>query len=959
MAVLSSLLGIGQQQPVAGPAIATTAFPAELAPYYKDILSKAQALYEDRTAEGYQPYQGPTIAEFTPEQQQAFAGIAGLAGQQAPKFAEAEQLTRQAAAPIATADIEQFMNPYQQAVVDIEKREAQKQFEQKTLPSIRAAQVAQGAFGGTRGTLLEAQTLAEQDRLLADIQARGSQQAFTQALQQAQAQRAREGQAAAQLATMAPQAFKAQLGELGAVQTVGEEKQRQAQTALNEAYKQFVEERQFPQQSLGQYQAVVQAQPASQMLETVQYAPPPPPLGQQLLGGLGTLVGTYGAFGGFSPGGLFGKSAKTGGGIEDLPVVQRQFSGPVESTPGFLGFMSRGPFDNIRYYYNRFRKDKDDEAQKFVDRINAPNQYLSIEDQIIEEQNKKFRTPDDMTLPDEDPRLKFTNIDPIGEFDTSKYAGGANRPIQDMTGAMDAMEAQKLRVAKEKFDNFKGSATDALKDFYESIKKVPGGLKEKLTPPMDSPAASDIEAIKEGSVELLGETLDMADLVAKYGVRGANQIRAYFGKGSLEELYGADKGTLEKKGIGRETFSKILNIPELKEDKSIKELASVTEGPGLLPYLNKQLNRGTNFLEDAYRKIMGSNASNEVKKQATEFVNKNIKDDKTISKMGQDVEQKDDTKIVKDDKAIVTEDGVVKQVKPEVVDEQQKKDVKQKEKKVNKLKEELDKNPKDTKTKSALQTARDDYLEALKKQKDDLGKQKSNIDDARRKSMFEFLAKVSSKYGQGATLPEAAASELDAATKRTRQLDQAALDLQNKQRQAELTAKKELVSQEEKKAAAAVETGKEATRKREKAFDQFIKLYEIDTKAATEGIKPKRASIGTYKSLSGYLDDYKDIYKNKLLNLSDSGKEQFIAATGLSGVNTNNFDDAVKTFINKMDDAAIYSAMKNNQRGGAIVDSEGMDGLYEKSFLNLWRNAKGTYKGGKKFLGFTFGSGIE
>ena len=96
MAVLSSLLGIGQQQPVAGPAIATTAFPAELAPYYKDVLSKSQALYEDRTAEGYQPYQGPTMAEFTPEQQQAFTGIAGLAGQQAPKFAEAEQLTRQA-----------------------------------------------------------------------------------------------------------------------------------------------------------------------------------------------------------------------------------------------------------------------------------------------------------------------------------------------------------------------------------------------------------------------------------------------------------------------------------------------------------------------------------------------------------------------------------------------------------------------------------------------------------------------------------------------------------------------------------------------------------------------------------------------------------------------------------------------------------------------------------------------
>ncbi len=89
MSVLSSLLGVGRPQQLAGP-MQTTAFPEELAPYYKDILSKSQALYEDRTKEGFQPYQGPTMAEFTPEQQQAFTGIAGLQGTQAPKFAEAE-----------------------------------------------------------------------------------------------------------------------------------------------------------------------------------------------------------------------------------------------------------------------------------------------------------------------------------------------------------------------------------------------------------------------------------------------------------------------------------------------------------------------------------------------------------------------------------------------------------------------------------------------------------------------------------------------------------------------------------------------------------------------------------------------------------------------------------------------------------------------------------------------------
>ena len=79
MGFLSSLFQSGAPAPqVAGPPIATTSIPKELAPYYKDILGKAQALYNEKTAEGYKPYTGPTMADFTPEQQQAFTGIAGL-----------------------------------------------------------------------------------------------------------------------------------------------------------------------------------------------------------------------------------------------------------------------------------------------------------------------------------------------------------------------------------------------------------------------------------------------------------------------------------------------------------------------------------------------------------------------------------------------------------------------------------------------------------------------------------------------------------------------------------------------------------------------------------------------------------------------------------------------------------------------------------------------------------------
>ena len=331
MAILSSLFGAQQQQPAVGAQpIASGEIPAELKPYYSDILSKAQALYDKRTEEGFVPYEGPTIAQFTPEQEQAFTGIAGLQGQVAPKFAEAEQITREAISPITGEQIQEAMSPYQQAVVDIEKREAQKAFEQNVLPKVRQAQIAAGSFGGTRGTLLEAQTLADQARLLSDIQTKGSAAAFKDAREALEAERTRQGQGATQLANIAPQALKTGLAELGAQQSVGEQRQAQTQAALDEAYRQFLQEREQPYTDMQKYQAVVTGAP----LTTTQFAQPPPPcpsLGQQLIGGLAGIGSLYGTFTGKPVFG--GAQAKTGGGIAGL--VKRAIPGTVGTPPKY------------------------------------------------------------------------------------------------------------------------------------------------------------------------------------------------------------------------------------------------------------------------------------------------------------------------------------------------------------------------------------------------------------------------------------------------------------------------------------------------------------------------------------------------------------------------------------------------------------------------------------------------
>ena len=337
MGILSSLLGIGEQRTTSVPtAVTEPTIAKEIAPFLSDILKKGQALYKTRTEEGFQPFTGQTIADLTPEQLQAREAIKAQVGTQAPVIEESKGLIRSTTeAPTAEA-LQPFMNPFQQAVTDISKRQAQEKFEQETLPTLRKQAVDAGAFGGSRAAMRESQAQDLQDRLLADIQAKGDLAAFQNAQQQFAAQKAREAAAASGLSTLAGEGFGAGLREAAALQTIGEEDQRRAQMALDEQYKQFLQEKQFPETELAKYQAIVGGFPIPAGSITTS-TPPPQPSTLERLAGVG-LAGAniYGKFGGFSPGGLgsgyFGAQGgqvipSKSGGLVDLPVVQKDNGG--------------------------------------------------------------------------------------------------------------------------------------------------------------------------------------------------------------------------------------------------------------------------------------------------------------------------------------------------------------------------------------------------------------------------------------------------------------------------------------------------------------------------------------------------------------------------------------------------------------------------------------------------------
>ena len=330
MAVLSSLFNIGTQYPSAPPqgtTVTSQKLAEEISPFYKDLLAKSQALYNQQTEEGYTPYTAPTMAQFSPEQQQAFSGIQGLVGSQKPVYDEGMALTRGTTRRFTPQTAQALMNPYQQAVTDIEKRNIQENYESKVLPELRAQAAQIQPYGGSRQAILEGMASDTNQRLLADVQAKGSLTSYNDAQRLFADQIRREGAAASQLPTLASAAYKTQAGELGALQAVGEEKQKQTQSALDEAYRTYLEEKRFPETSMGQYQAVVQGFPALRQ-EIQRSAPPPQPsMANQLIGGLGTLGSLYGAYGGFTDSG-FG-SALPGYG----PVNQKEGSGATTILP--------------------------------------------------------------------------------------------------------------------------------------------------------------------------------------------------------------------------------------------------------------------------------------------------------------------------------------------------------------------------------------------------------------------------------------------------------------------------------------------------------------------------------------------------------------------------------------------------------------------------------------------------
>ena len=206
----------------------STDLPEYVEPYFKRLMQRGEA----ESLQGYTPYGGRRLDYFSPDEltSQAMARGFGTAGtpqeftQAASRYAGQAGLTPEYTAGDVTSaydprqmgpgyqaqtrgsgyragdvggydplgyeqNLSRFMSPYQQNVIDVEKREARRQSELMGKQYGDAATMS-GGLGGYREGIVQAERERNLGQQLGDIQQRGSQAAFESAQQQLERERA-------------------------------------------------------------------------------------------------------------------------------------------------------------------------------------------------------------------------------------------------------------------------------------------------------------------------------------------------------------------------------------------------------------------------------------------------------------------------------------------------------------------------------------------------------------------------------------------------------------------------------------------------------------------------------------------------------------------------------------------------------------------------------------------------
>jgi len=239
----------------------TNEIPRYLTDASQDLVARGKAL----TNRPYEAYTGARVAEFTPDMEAAFkrmrnqqiapqigeaTGLAGLAGRRASDYGMFQE------------GVQQYMNPYMQNVVDVERRKAQENADRQSA-MLSGQAVRQGAFGGSGAALQQRALTRDTAQQLADIQALGLGRAYEQAAGQYNTGISNMLGASGQLGSLGQQQFGQEMDITKGLGTAGDVQRQREQALLDVGYGDYLTEQKYPYEQLAFQQGLVAGVPYS------------------------------------------------------------------------------------------------------------------------------------------------------------------------------------------------------------------------------------------------------------------------------------------------------------------------------------------------------------------------------------------------------------------------------------------------------------------------------------------------------------------------------------------------------------------------------------------------------------------------------------------------------------------------------------------------------------------------
>lgn len=270
--------------------------PAYIKPYAEDLLARSKTVSE----QPYTTYANPRLANFSSDTNAAFQGIRDVNAQGTPELDQALATTGgiagYQAGNIPGMDMNAYMNPYTSNVLDVQKQRATQTFQEQQAGRDAAA-VAAGAFGGDRRFVQDSLATRDLNQQMQEMDATGLAAAFDRAtglFQQDETNR-RLGatlglDAARQQGTLGQTRQDMQLSAAEALSGVGSKIQQRDQAGLDVAYKDFLEQRDWPSKQLSLYSQLLSGTPVTPSSTTTTTEPAPDFLSQLAglaLGGAG------------------------------------------------------------------------------------------------------------------------------------------------------------------------------------------------------------------------------------------------------------------------------------------------------------------------------------------------------------------------------------------------------------------------------------------------------------------------------------------------------------------------------------------------------------------------------------------------------------------------------------------------------------------------------------------------